>query len=274
MAERIDVRRGEIGVSIDAQIAPALVVGEDDEDIGMGGFFPGDGQGRDGETRGGWRGGRSKGAGESLSWMAMVREPVPDWKTLCNRREGPSWAVRNRFRPARCIGIESGPVLGARSFSVPPASRRIPIPHYETPCSLPPPPYPRASPLLRFCLGGKPLCRPLGADHPQRGGRLAGNRGKGRRATGKHSLGWGSVLPVQGVKVEGDTLTVTRISKSKNAGTGSEDVTTETITAHVSGDEMKLEDGEGESAMASHLAAQILPASASRPCRPRRIFPR
>ena len=52
----------------------------------------------------------------------------------------------------------------------------------------------------------------------------------------KGSLLWGggSVLPVQGVKVDGDTLTVTRLSKSKD------DQVTETITAKITGDDMKL----------------------------------
>jgi len=52
--------------------------------------------------------------------------------------------------------------------------------------------------------------------------------------------GGGSVLPVQGVKVDGDKLTVTRLSKAKNAKAGTEDVITETITATLSGDDMKL----------------------------------
>src|ERR1700749_2658670 len=50
----------------------------------------------------------------------------------------------------------------------------------------------------------------------------------------------GSVLPVQGVKVEGDTLTVTRVSKSKNTKTNTEEEVTETITATVAGDDLKL----------------------------------
>ncbi len=52
----------------------------------------------------------------------------------------------------------------------------------------------------------------------------------------KGSLLWGggSVLPVQGVKVDGNSLIVTRTSKSK------EDTVTETITATLSGDNLKL----------------------------------
>jgi hypothetical protein len=50
----------------------------------------------------------------------------------------------------------------------------------------------------------------------------------------------GSVVPVQGVKIEGDTLTVTRISKSKNSKTGETDEITETITATAAGDGLKL----------------------------------
>ena len=58
--------------------------------------------------------------------------------------------------------------------------------------------------------------------------------------TGSILWGGGSVLPVQGVKVAGDTLTVTRITKAKNAKTNTEDQTTETITAKVSGDDLNL----------------------------------
>jgi hypothetical protein len=50
----------------------------------------------------------------------------------------------------------------------------------------------------------------------------------------------GSVLPVQGVKIDGNTLAVTRISKTKNAKTNTEDTVTETITGTVSGDDLKL----------------------------------
>jgi hypothetical protein len=46
----------------------------------------------------------------------------------------------------------------------------------------------------------------------------------------------GSVLPVEGVKVDGDTLTVTRLAKVKN----SQDTITETITGKVSGDDLNL----------------------------------
>jgi hypothetical protein len=45
---------------------------------------------------------------------------------------------------------------------------------------------------------------------------------------------------VQGVKVAGDTLTVTRISKSKNSKTGVADEITETITATAAGDDLNL----------------------------------
>ena len=50
----------------------------------------------------------------------------------------------------------------------------------------------------------------------------------------------GSVLPVQGVKVEGDALIITRLSKSKNSKTGETDETTETITATTTGDDLNL----------------------------------
>ena len=52
--------------------------------------------------------------------------------------------------------------------------------------------------------------------------------------------GGGSVLPVQGVKIDGDKLVVTRIKKEKNKTTNSDDTITETITAQLAGDEMKL----------------------------------
>lgn len=51
--------------------------------------------------------------------------------------------------------------------------------------------------------------------------------------------GGGSVVPVQGVKLDGDKLIVTRISKGK-AKDGKEEKITETITATASGDELKL----------------------------------
>ncbi len=48
--------------------------------------------------------------------------------------------------------------------------------------------------------------------------------------------GGGSVLPVQAVKIEGDTLKVTRTTKPRN----SDDTITDTITASLAGDDMKL----------------------------------
>ena len=58
----------------------------------------------------------------------------------------------------------------------------------------------------------------------------------------KGSILWGggSVLPVQTVKADGNTLTVTRVSKAKNAETGATDEVTETIAATISGDDLKL----------------------------------
>ncbi len=52
--------------------------------------------------------------------------------------------------------------------------------------------------------------------------------------------GGGSVVPVTGVTLEGDTLMVTRVSKAKNAKTKAEEPIVETLTATVSGDDMKL----------------------------------
>jgi len=50
----------------------------------------------------------------------------------------------------------------------------------------------------------------------------------------------GSVLPVDSVKVEGDTLTVTRVSKARNSKTNAEDQIVETITGKVEGDNLSL----------------------------------
>ena len=52
--------------------------------------------------------------------------------------------------------------------------------------------------------------------------------------------GGGSVLPVKSVKVDGDTLTVTREMKRHDAKTNTDNVVTDTITAKLSGDEMNL----------------------------------
>jgi hypothetical protein len=58
----------------------------------------------------------------------------------------------------------------------------------------------------------------------------------------KGSLLWGggSVLPVAGVKVDGDTLTVTRVNKRHDEKSGADDTITDTITAKLSGDDLKL----------------------------------
>lgn len=55
--------------------------------------------------------------------------------------------------------------------------------------------------------------------------------------------GGGSVVPVAGTKVDGDKLVVTRVSKGKAKqpdGTEKEETTTETITATLAGEELKL----------------------------------
>ncbi|HEY3324187.1 MAG TPA: DUF1080 domain-containing protein [Planctomycetota bacterium] len=54
------------------------------------------------------------------------------------------------------------------------------------------------------------------------------------KLTGSLLWGGGSVLPVQSAKVEGDTLTLTRLYKNK------EEITTETITAKIDGENLKL----------------------------------
>ena len=33
LGQRVDVRRAEVGVAVEAQVAPALIVGEDDDDV-------------------------------------------------------------------------------------------------------------------------------------------------------------------------------------------------------------------------------------------------
>jgi hypothetical protein len=82
----------------------------------------------------------------------------------------------------------------------------------------------------------------------------------------KGSILWsgGSVLPVDGVKVEGDTLTVTRLSKGKNAKTGEEVTTTESITGKVSGETLQLttvkSKGDGKEFGRADFAGKRIPA--------------
>jgi hypothetical protein len=79
--------------------------------------------------------------------------------------------------------------------------------------------------------------------------------------------GGGSVVPVQGVKVDGDKLIVTRLSKGKNKS-GAEEKITETITGIASGDDLKLttvkakEDGV-EFAKAEFTGKRIPPVPAA-----------
>ena len=75
---------------------------------------------------------------------------------------------------------------------------------------------------------------------PGGGAGWLGIEDKGGELKGSILWGGGSVVPVQGVKVEGGTLKVTRISKAKNGKTGKDEQVTETISATVSGDELKL----------------------------------
>jgi len=63
----------------------------------------------------------------------------------------------------------------------------------------------------------------------------------GGKLSGSSLWGGGSVLPVEGVKIDGDTLTVTRVSKgAKKDADGKAIVVTETITAKVDGDNLAL----------------------------------
>ena len=106
----------------------------------------------------------------------------------------------------------------------------------------------RASRLIAFCLlAGSSLAL---AENPFLGrwaltipSGAAGWLGVEEKDGGlKGSILWGggSVLPVQEVKVDGDTLTVVRRNKVKNAKTQTEDLVTETITAKVHGDDLAL----------------------------------
>lgn len=66
---------------------------------------------------------------------------------------------------------------------------------------------------------------------------------KDGKLAGSILWGWGSVVPVDGVKVEGDKLVITRLhrgEKKEADGTVTRTVTTETITATLDGDQMTL----------------------------------
>ncbi len=79
--------------------------------------------------------------------------------------------------------------------------------------------------------------------------------------------GGGSVVPTQGTAIQGDKLIVTRISGSKKPE-GKQEKITETITATVSGDDLKLttvkakEDGKafGQAEFSGHRCPPVLPA--------------
>ncbi len=75
---------------------------------------------------------------------------------------------------------------------------------------------------------------------PGGGAGWLGIEDKGGQLSGSVLWGGGSVVPVQGVKLDGDKLVVTRISKNKNAKTNKEEQTTETITATTKGDDLAL----------------------------------
>ena len=85
-------------------------------------------------------------------------------------------------------------------------------------------------------LGSWALTIPGGA-----AGWLGVTQDKDGKLAGSLLWGGGSVLPVDGVKVEGDALIVTRISKTgKKDADGKPLVVTETITAKAEGDDLKL----------------------------------
>lgn len=75
---------------------------------------------------------------------------------------------------------------------------------------------------------------------PNGGAGWLGIEEQGGKLQGSILWGGGSVVPVQEVKVEGDTLKVIRLSKAKNAKTQAEEQVTETITAKATGDDLKL----------------------------------
>ena len=108
---------------------------------------------------------------------------------------------------------------------------------------------------------------PVGWESPKTGAQLKG------------SILWGggSVLPVTSTKVEGDTLIVTRVNESRQKDADGKTVvkkTTETITAKLDGDNLKLTTSTvGDDGKVRGRAATS-PASAFRPCRPRPTWPR
>jgi hypothetical protein len=85
-------------------------------------------------------------------------------------------------------------------------------------------------------LAGSPFIGRWALTIPGGGAGWLGVEEKDGALQGSILWGGGSVVPVQGVKVEGDKLVVTRISKGKNAA----EPTTETITATANGDALSL----------------------------------
>ena len=89
---------------------------------------------------------------------------------------------------------------------------------------------------------------------------------KDGKLSGSILWGGGSVLPVDGMKIEGDKLVVTRFW-----GTGPKDRVVETITAIVAGDDLKLrdcEDGPGRKTVQAgvfHRQADAAVAAGPRP---------
>jgi len=69
--------------------------------------------------------------------------------------------------------------------------------------------------------------------------------------------GGGSVVPVTGVTVEGDTLIVTRLSKAKNPKTNKDERIVETISAKVSGDDLKLTTKKARAGVAEFAKAEF-----------------
>jgi hypothetical protein len=99
---------------------------------------------------------------------------------------------------------------------------------------------------------------------------------EGAQLKGSILWGGGSVLPVTSTKVEGDTLIVTRVTESRQKDADGKTVvkkTTETITAKLDGDNLKLTTST-LATMEKCADAPTSPASAFRPCRPRPTWPK
>ena len=86
--QRVDVRRGEVGVAVDAEVAPALVVGQDDDDVGSAGGLLAAQERRRAQAGGGPENVAAReraGAGLSVSFGVHTEAPV--YRGLLRRGE-------------------------------------------------------------------------------------------------------------------------------------------------------------------------------------------